>query len=163
MGSALGTRGKPSKTSSSSRPAYIPLKQPAASENTSLRALLESHCPSVLSPFRPNWWLFKRVDTFFSRCYVLTQHSGHLQTLYSVFGDFSAVDPVAYDRQVLSPLHQSSTHIHLRRQLLQLKDGGTLSGYLFQSSGAPLIVTTEALILHRLLRTVSSRMKHRSL
>jgi hypothetical protein len=102
MGSTLGTRGKPSKTSFSSRPAYIRLKQPAASENTSLRALLESHCPSVLSPFRPAWWLFKRVDTFFSRLYVLMQHSGHLQTLYAVLGNFSDVDPVVYDRQVLS-------------------------------------------------------------
>jgi hypothetical protein len=51
-----------SKAFFSSRPAYLPLKQPAASENISLRALLESHCPSVLSPFRPAWWLFKRVD-----------------------------------------------------------------------------------------------------
>src|SRR5712664_1527876 len=103
MGSALGTLGTPaSKTSFSSRPVYLPLKQPAASENTSLRALLELHCPSVLSPFRPAWWLFKRVDALFSCCRVLTQHSGHLQTLHSVFGDFSAIDPVAYDRQVVS-------------------------------------------------------------
>ena len=34
-------------------------------------------------------------------CNVLTQHSGHLQTLYAVLANFSAVDPVAYDRQVL--------------------------------------------------------------
>jgi hypothetical protein len=39
---------------------------------------------------------------FFSCCNVLTQHSGHLQTLYAVLGNFSAVDPVPYDRQVLS-------------------------------------------------------------
>jgi hypothetical protein len=61
MGSALGKLGNP-KAFFSARPAYLPLKQPAASENTSLRALLESHCPSVLLPFRPAWWLFKRVD-----------------------------------------------------------------------------------------------------
>ena len=26
--------------------------------------ITELHCPSVLSPFRPAWWLFKRVDAF---------------------------------------------------------------------------------------------------
>jgi hypothetical protein len=64
MVSALRTLRNPpaSKAFFSSTPAYLPLKQPAASENTSLRALLESHCPSVLSSFRPAWWLFKRVD-----------------------------------------------------------------------------------------------------
>ena len=39
------------------------------------------------------------LDT--SCCDVLTQHSGHLQTLYAALANFSAVDPVAYDRQVL--------------------------------------------------------------
>jgi hypothetical protein len=67
MLSALGTLRNPpaSKAFFSPRPAYLPLKQPAASENISLRALLESHCPSVLSSFRPAWWLFKRVDVQF--------------------------------------------------------------------------------------------------
>src|SRR5260370_40365522 len=69
MGSVFGTLGKPpaSRTFFSSRPAYLPLKQPTSSEpeNISLRALLESHCPSVLSPFRSAWWLFKWVDAAF--------------------------------------------------------------------------------------------------
>ena len=101
MGSAMAILGyKPTpKTFFSSKPAYVPLRQPAASENTSLRTLLEVHCPSLLSEFRPATWLFKRVHTlFFSCCYVLTQRSGHLQTLYAILGDFSAMDQVTYDR-----------------------------------------------------------------
>jgi len=92
MGSALGILGHP-KSFFPTTPAYLPLRQPAASENTSLRTLIEQHCPSLLSPFRPAWWLF----------------NGHLQTLYAVLGDFSAIDPVAYDRRIL-----------------RTKDGGTL-------------------------------------
>ncbi|KAA1471193.1 AB-hydrolase YheT [Dentipellis sp. KUC8613] len=50
-------------------------------------------CPSLFAKFRSAWWLT----------------GGHLQTLYSVVGDFSKVDQVVYDRK-----------------LLKLKDGGTL-------------------------------------
>lgn len=65
MGSALGTLGhRPGpRTFFSSKPALIPLRQPAASEATSLRLLLETYCPSLFSPFRPSRWLFKRVHT----------------------------------------------------------------------------------------------------
>ncbi|KAI9466190.1 AB-hydrolase YheT, partial [Lactarius psammicola] len=93
MGCALGTLGRrPGPTTYfSSSPAVVPLKQPAASENTSLRVLLETFCPSLFSPFCPSRWL------------------GHLQTLYAVLGDFSAVNALAYDRR-----------------LLRVKDGGTL-------------------------------------
>ena len=122
-----------SKAFFSSRPAYLPLRQPAVSENISLRALLESHCPSVLSSFRPTWWLFKRVDVQFVLSHVLIQNSGHLQTIYGALGNFSVVDPVVYDRQVVSLLQQSLSHVHLRRRLLLTKDGGTLSDYLVQS------------------------------
>lgn len=65
----------------SSRPASVPLRQPAASENTSLRVLLETYCPNLFLSFCPSRWLF----------------NGHLQTLYAVIGDFSAVDTLAYD------------------------------------------------------------------
>ncbi|KAF8275036.1 AB-hydrolase YheT [Lactarius quietus] len=94
MGSALSTlshRPGP-RTYFSSKTASIPLRQ-SASETTSLRVLLETYCPSLFSPFRPSWWLF----------------NGHLQTFYAVAGDFSAVDTLAYDRQ-----------------LLGVRDGGTL-------------------------------------
>ena len=100
MGSAMGTLGSP-KIVFPSRPASVPLKQAATSESekVSLWTLLDLYCPSLLSEFRPAWWLFKRVHTlFFSCCYVLTQRSGHLQTLYAILGDFSAVDQVTYDR-----------------------------------------------------------------
>jgi len=95
MGSALSVLGykvRP-KTFFPSRPAHVQLRQPAASKTISLRTLLKLHCPSLSSDFRPAWWLF----------------NGHLQTLYSVVGDFSAVDRVVYDRR-----------------FLKIKDGGTL-------------------------------------
>ncbi|KAI0273611.1 AB-hydrolase YheT [Gloeopeniophorella convolvens] len=68
-----------------SAPAFVTLKQPAHAEKTSLRTLLNLHCPSLFSPFRPAWWLF----------------NGHLQAVYSVIGDFSTVDKVVYDRTLL--------------------------------------------------------------
>jgi predicted alpha/beta-fold hydrolase len=40
-------------------------------------------------------------SSFFRCCHVLTQRSGHLQTIYSAIGNFLGVDPVAYDRQVV--------------------------------------------------------------
>jgi len=63
------------------------------SQKISLRQLIETRCPSVLTSFKPARGLF----------------NGHLQTGYSVIGDFTRVDPVVYDRK-----------------LLKLKDGGTL-------------------------------------
>ena len=102
MGSALGTLGhRPGpRTYFSSRPAHVPLKQPAVSEITSLRVLVETNCPSLFSPFRSSRWLFKQVHAKFLSGNVLTPRSGHLQTLYAVVGDFSAVDKLAYDRCV---------------------------------------------------------------
>jgi predicted alpha/beta-fold hydrolase len=50
-------------------------------------------CPSLARPFSPPWWLA----------------SGHLQTIYAAFADFSTVDVVHYDRT-----------------LLRTPDGGTL-------------------------------------
>jgi|SRR5712671_7986370 len=101
MGSALSILGSKvgPKTFFPSKPANVQLKQPAASKTISLRTLFKLHCSSLSSDFRPAWWLFKRVyDELFLACCVLTQHSGHLQTLYSVVGDFSTVDRVVYDR-----------------------------------------------------------------
>ncbi|CAL1704788.1 unnamed protein product [Somion occarium] len=54
-------------------------------DRISLRDLVQARCPSLLSPFKPVWWLF----------------SGHLQTLYCVLGDFSKIDKVEYDRTLL--------------------------------------------------------------
>ncbi|KAF7374833.1 AB hydrolase-1 domain-containing protein [Mycena sanguinolenta] len=62
-------------------------------KSVSLQELVESRCQSLSSKFRPSWWLF----------------NGHLQTLYSVLGDFSKTDQMWYDRR-----------------LLRLLDGGTL-------------------------------------
>src|SRR6266849_5047898 len=56
-------------------------------------------------------------SSFFRCCNVLTQHSGHLQTIYSALGDFSAVDPVVYDRQVVS-------HYYTNRRLMFTFAGG---------------------------------------
>ncbi|KAJ6531865.1 AB-hydrolase YheT [Mycena capillaripes] len=59
----------------------------------SLRELVESRCKSLSTKFRPSWWLL----------------SGHLQTAYSLLGDFTKIDQVWY-----------------QRRLLRLLDGGTL-------------------------------------
>jgi hypothetical protein len=89
------------------QPAQLPVQSRGSFENPdpetiSLRTLIETRCPSVLTPFRPAWWLFKYVLDF-SFCLPLqrshlTQSSGHLQTGYASFGDFSQVDSVVYDR-----------------------------------------------------------------
>ena len=67
MGSVLGTLGHWSgpRAYFSPKPASVPLRQPATSETTSLRVLLETYCPSLFSPFRPSRWLFKQVHTNF--------------------------------------------------------------------------------------------------
>ncbi|KAH9834040.1 AB-hydrolase YheT [Rhodofomes roseus] len=53
-----------------------------------LGSLIEHRCPSISRHFKPIWWLF----------------SGHLQTAYSVVGDFSKVDTVEYERTLLRTL-----------------------------------------------------------
>jgi hypothetical protein len=70
-------------------------------EKISLRELIETRCPNVLTPFKAAWWLFKyallchpRPDLTRRTC------SGHLQTTYTTVGDFSKADPVVYDRCV---------------------------------------------------------------
>jgi hypothetical protein len=71
--------------------------------------------------------------------------SGHLQTIYSVYGDFSKVDHVVYERS--SP---STTWIppsllinpRICRKYLRLTDGGTLYAFL-RSFPAPLSVHFE--------------------
>ena len=83
--SRLGYDQPAPKTSFSSRPAHasVPLTgirrqsaaaEAATSENASLRALLEEHCPSLLSEFRPAWWLSKRVPRPVS---LLASHRAH--------------------------------------------------------------------------------------
>ena len=71
-------------------------------EKISLRTLIESRCPSVLTPFKAAWWLFKYAFSSSVTLGLVTQQtcSGHLQTGYSVVGDFSQADPVVYDRFV---------------------------------------------------------------
>jgi len=62
-------------------------------EKISLSSFLKSRCPSLFKPYSSAWWL----------------NSGHLQTAYCVFGDFSKIDKVKYNRI-----------------LLRYKDGGTV-------------------------------------
>ncbi|OBZ76520.1 hypothetical protein A0H81_03497 [Grifola frondosa] len=59
-----------------------------------MREFFLSRCPSLAEGFHASWMLF----------------NGHLQTVYNIFGDFSNVDEVVYDRK-----------------LLRLMDGGTVS------------------------------------
>ena len=94
----------------SSPQVYVSVRKsgdPESTERTSLRALLESKCPSLFSEFRPAWWLFKYVLTFRENSILCwpSPFSGHLQTMYCVTGDFSKTDPVVYDRQATS--HQT--------------------------------------------------------
>ncbi|KAI0941687.1 hypothetical protein AcW1_003505 [Taiwanofungus camphoratus] len=66
----------------------IPTKNgPKAKESRHelLQTFIEPRCPSLLKPFRPAWWLL----------------SGHLQVAYCVFGDFSRIDKIEYDRTLL--------------------------------------------------------------
>lgn len=53
-------------------------------EKISLSSFLKSRCPSLFKPYSSAWWL----------------NSGHLQTAYCVFGDFSKIDKVKYNRHV---------------------------------------------------------------
>lgn len=53
-----------------------------------LRSILNKSCPSLVGPnayFSPTPWLF----------------SGHLQTIYSAFADFSRVDLINYERRII--------------------------------------------------------------
>ncbi|KDR69701.1 hypothetical protein GALMADRAFT_40987, partial [Galerina marginata CBS 339.88] len=59
----------------------------------SIKNLVENGCRSLFTEFNPPWWL----------------SNGHLQTLYCIFGNFTGVDRMCYNR----------TYLHLR-------DGGTL-------------------------------------
>ncbi|KAA1077204.1 hypothetical protein PGTUg99_006307 [Puccinia graminis f. sp. tritici] len=54
----------------------------------SLRSIIHKHCPSLVGPrayFSPTPWLF----------------SGHLQTIYSAFGNFTKIDQVEYERRII--------------------------------------------------------------
>lgn len=86
------------------RPSVVPLRKIKRSssapttangtETTVNRFVVES-CPSLKPEpgFKPSWWL----------------NSGHLQTAYSVVGNFNNVDKVEYERK-----------------LIRLPDGGTV-------------------------------------
>ncbi|KAF8902108.1 AB-hydrolase YheT [Gymnopilus junonius] len=71
-----------------SKPALLKVRKHDGSnevEEVSIKALLETKCPSLWSEFRPLWWLF----------------NGHLQTIYCVMGDFSKNDLMWYHRVFL--------------------------------------------------------------
>jgi hypothetical protein len=87
------------------QPSLVPLRKPArkleastangtVTDTTVNRFVVES-CPSLKPEpgFKPSWWL----------------NSGHLQTAYSVVGNFNNVDKVEYERK-----------------LIRLPDGGTV-------------------------------------
>ncbi|CAE6492685.1 unnamed protein product [Rhizoctonia solani] len=58
----------------------------SGSRNLSVRALVESSCPSLMQDYKPTWWL----------------PGGHLQTAFCVAGDFTKVDEILYERTLLS-------------------------------------------------------------
>ncbi|TCD69713.1 hypothetical protein EIP91_006480 [Steccherinum ochraceum] len=70
------------------KPASIRVRNIAPFEQgdeISLSDLVATHCPTLHTSFRPAWWL----------------KGGHLQTLWSVAGDFSKIDKVEYERTLL--------------------------------------------------------------
>jgi hypothetical protein len=100
-----------SKVTWPQHPAQLALPSRGSSGNPdtiSLRTLIETRCPSVFTPFKPVWWLFKYVlahSFYFCRWTShLTQSSGHLQTIYASLAHFSRRDRVVYDRYA-TPMH----------------------------------------------------------
>ncbi|KAJ7931589.1 AB-hydrolase YheT [Mycena leptocephala] len=95
----LGTKsrnspGRTPKLHFAPEPAYVLFESTnGAKVSVSLRELVETRCKSLSSKYRPAWWLF----------------NGHLQTVFSLLGDFTKIDQVWY-----------------HRRLLRLLDGGTL-------------------------------------
>ncbi|EIW85205.1 AB-hydrolase YheT [Coniophora puteana RWD-64-598 SS2] len=75
------------------KPVTVAYKASASEESVSISEFVQRRCPSLARDFVPAWWLF----------------NGHLQTLYSVLGDFTKTDNVIY-----------------QRTYLRLQDGGTL-------------------------------------
>ncbi|THU83650.1 hypothetical protein K435DRAFT_733862 [Dendrothele bispora CBS 962.96] len=85
------------------KPAEVPLKKQRNTKEKSplaanggkkcMRSILQEGCPSLFEDYKTPWWLF----------------NGHMQTLFSILGDFSKSDPVIYNRTCL-----------------HLVDGGTL-------------------------------------
>ncbi|KIK64813.1 hypothetical protein GYMLUDRAFT_195274 [Collybiopsis luxurians FD-317 M1] len=93
MGSSFSSATKP-KIFHPPTPVEVLAKQPGGGQApVSLSKLVEEHVPSLRKEFNPPWWL----------------NNGHLQTLFSVAGDFTNVDKVVYERTYL-----------------RLMDGGTL-------------------------------------
>jgi uncharacterized protein len=87
MGSSFSSATKP-KIFYPPTAAEVPIKAPGGGKTTaSLSRLIDEHCPSLKKEFNPPWWL----------------NSGHLQTLYSIVGDFTKVDKVIYERYVYTP------------------------------------------------------------
>ena len=70
-----------------------------------MREFVCSRCPSLLKEFKPSKVLFKLVVYFYflSLESILTDASGHLQTAYGAYGDFSNVDRIMYDRWAIFP------------------------------------------------------------
>ncbi|KAJ9107886.1 hypothetical protein QFC19_002629 [Naganishia cerealis] len=88
----LVTPRKPSLVSLRNLPAK---KVESAATDTTVSRFVAESCPSLKAEpgFKPAWWL----------------NSGHLQTAYSVVGNFKNVDKVEYERE-----------------LIRVPDGGTM-------------------------------------
>ncbi|KAF9480145.1 AB-hydrolase YheT [Pholiota conissans] len=70
------------------KPAHLRVRRAKGSDEVdeiSIKALLETKCPSLFSEFKPLWWL----------------PNGHFQTLYCVLGDFTKNDLMWYTRTYL--------------------------------------------------------------
>ena len=104
-------------------------------EKISLRALIETQCPSVLIPFKAAWWLFKSVLS------LLPYHPSSLGKPAVATCRPDMQSSAIFLKQIRWCMTGSSPYCpyfgrndyNLHRKLLGLKDGGTLHVYIFSS------------------------------
>lgn len=98
-----GAHYRPRVHLSAGGPEGLRVQDPDGREkDITMRSLIEEKCPSLFREFRPARWLFRYAAESCALPACRTKKkllaSGHLQTAYSVVGDFSKVDKVEYDR-----------------------------------------------------------------
>jgi hypothetical protein len=104
-------------------------------EKISLRTLIETRCPSVLTPFKGAWWLFKYVPS------LLLSHPSSLGKPAVATCRPDILSSAIFLKQIQWCMTGSSPHCpyfgrndyNLNRKLLGLKDGATLYVHIFSN------------------------------
>ena len=77
----------------------VKVKKGDQETRTSVNEWIDTNVPSLKGSFTPSWWLPKYATlSMYSQSSSL---SGHLQTIFSVMGNFNVVDKVDYSRYAL--------------------------------------------------------------